>query len=140
MSEGEKSKEVREQPKTEQPSSVKAEPVKSEKVNNIVYRLYDSDDVVRIRDAAIKTQIIGNEQKVIMNTGSLQKISLCVGVKKCPWFSDEINDNIGVTIDIFNKRANKEFRKVPVKEIDRMFKEVQEFNKADFDVEDLKKK
>jgi hypothetical protein len=109
-------------------------------VDNVTYRKYDSDDIVRIRSKAIVTSTEGKDTKVNVDTGILQKVAIILGIGSCEWFSDSINEDIGITDEIFNKRYKSEFRKIPVNLIDVMFKETQEYNKADFNVEELKKK
>jgi hypothetical protein len=107
---------------------------------DIIYRKYDSDDICKIRSNTITTDTEGDKAKVRVDTGMLQKVSICLGVKSCPWFNDIINEDKGVTQEIFNKRMFTEFRKIPVDIMDKMFKEAQEYNKADFDAKELQKK
>ena len=118
----------------------------------IIYRHFDSDDIVRIRTGTIITDIEsikGNQQqgkdlelkeRFSIDMGQLQKITVCLAIKKCPWFSDDINEEDGVTEEIYQRRMSIEFRKIPIKESDRAFKEGQKFNKVEFNAGDLKKK
>jgi predicted nucleic acid-binding Zn finger protein len=106
----------------------------------VEYRKFDSEDVVRLRGNSVLASIEGGEGKGVVNIGKLQKVAVCLGVKKCPWFADEITEEKGVTEPIFSKRMNEEFRKVPVDKIDKLFKEVQAFNNAQLDQKDFQKK
>lgn len=119
-------------------------PEKTVKVDNeeynIIYRKYDSDDVIRIRSYSVNTTIVEGKEKLTADVGMLQKVSVCLGVKSCPWFSDMIDENYGVTPDIFNRRMGLEFRRIPTNAIDKVFKEVNNFNKTDFNINELKKK
>lgn len=125
-------------PQVEAPASTQ-EQVEQEqresKQTEIKFRKYDSDDVIRIRSKSI---VVDLEEKRV-DSGMLQKVSICVGIKSCPWFSHDISENDGVTDEIFSHRWNKEFRKIPVSKLDSLFRQVTEFNKADFNEEELKK-
>ena len=117
----------------------------------IIYRHFDSDDIVRIRSGTVIADIeniksnrqdeeVELKERFSIDMGQLQKITVCLAIKKCPWFSDDINEEYGVTEEIYIRRMRTEFRKIPIKESDRAFKEGQKFNKAEFKVGDLKKK
>jgi len=110
-----------------------------DKLENVTYRKFDSDDVMRIRGNGVITSIIDDKKDVKVDTGKLQKVSIISGIKKCKWFKDDIKDNEGISEDVFNRRMSKEFRLIPIDIVDKLFKEIQEFNKADFDNEELKK-
>jgi len=109
-------------------------------LEGVIYRKFDSDDVVLLRNRTIQKQISDGGEVSGVLVGELQKLSIILGIQKCAWFSDVINEDYGVSKDVFQKRYDKEFRKIPVQHIDVLFKKSQEFNKADFDVEELKKK
>jgi len=104
-----------------------------------VYRKFDSDDVVRLRSGTIRTEVVSGKEKMSVDAGMLQKYSIVLGIKSCEWFKDRIDDKFGVTDEIFARRATEEFRRIPVTEIDKLFKEVQDYNKADYNVNELRK-
>lgn len=105
-------------------------------LEGVVYRKYDSDDIVRIRGASVLTEADGGKTKI--DIGALQKASICLGVKSCPWFGDVVQEEQGVTQEIYNRRTGLEFRRIPIEVVDQLFKEAQELNKTDFS-KDLKK-
>ena len=105
----------------------------------IVYRKFDSDDVVRLRSKTLVTTIQDGKEHMSVDSGLLQKFSVVLGVKSCPWFSDDINESFGITDEIFQRRSGSEFRKIPVEYLDRIFREAQEYNKADYNVKELRK-
>jgi hypothetical protein len=102
---------------------------------DVVCRLFDSEDMSRIRSSGVK--VVDGE--LIADIGGLQKVSIVCGVTKAPFFSDIINENNGVTQEVFHKRMNTEFRKLPTKYLDQVFKKVQELNNPKSDLADLKK-
>ncbi|KKM97739.1 hypothetical protein LCGC14_1165030 [marine sediment metagenome] len=155
-------KEVKPIPKSEKPlgqiAEEKAEikqPIQTSS-EEIIYRKFDSEDIVRLRSGTIVTHIESEDknqaknqaektdtdlkERLSIDLGQLQKITICLGVKKCPWFSNMITEEEGVTDAIYFKRMRKEFRKMPVDKIIYLFKEAQEFNKAEFNPGDLTKK
>ena len=101
---------------------------------------FDSEDVVRLRGQSIITSVENGKEKINVDTGMLQKLSIVLGVKTCPWFSDMVDERYGVTQEIFNRRMGLEFRRIPTDVMDKLFKDSQSFNKADFNIKDLKKK
>ncbi len=134
---------IEEQKRQEQPKAILKE-------GEVIYRHFDSDDIVRLRSgtviAEVENQNLREEEEVKLKNrlsvdmGQLQKITICLGIQKCPWFSDIIREEDGVTDEIYIRRMRMEFRKFPVDKIDILFKEAQNFNKAEFKAGDLKKK
>lgn len=108
--------------------------------NEVIYRKFDSDDVIRLRSKCLVTDVVDDKEKVSIDSGMLQKASIILGVKQCPWFSDIVDESKGITDPIFNKRWSIEFRKIPVENVDKIFRESQNFNKVDYDINELKKK
>ena len=107
--------------------------------DQIEFRKFDSEDVVRIKgQSIIASTTENNDEKVRIDMGMLQKYSIIHGLKVCPWFSDRIDDNVGLTKASYNRR-NLEFRRIPVELLDKLFKKVQEFNKYDTDLKKLSK-
>ena len=109
-------------------------------IEGVVYRKYDSEDVMRLRSKTVITTLIEKDNSTKIDTGLLQKNSIILGIQKCPWFTDVVDEDKGVTDEIYNKRNQTEFRKIPPQHLDVLFKQSSEFNKADFSVDDLKKK
>lgn len=112
----------------------------------IEYRHFDADDIVRIRsNPVVVTRIDGKGKEVEVNAGLMMKVGICLGIRKAPWFSDEIRtgpngfDN-GVNETVFDKRMNQEFRRIPINRIDQLFAEVEKFNKVAFDAGNFAKK
>lgn len=114
------------------------EPMSKEDISNVTYRHFDSDDVARIRSVSLKSVMREGKEELSVDMGQLMKANVCLGVKSAPWFSDVIDERIGVTSQIFDKRM-AEFRKIPVSVVDTVFKEATAFNKLDFNVAELKK-
>ena len=84
----------------------------------IEFRKFDSEDVVRIKShSIIASTTENNEEKIRVDMGMLQKHSIIHGLKTCSWFSDRIDDRIGLTKASFNRR-NIEFRRIPVELLD----------------------
>ena len=108
--------------------------------SQVVYRLFDSDDIVRIRSASlVSTFDDKGGVSTIKDLGGLQKATVVLGVASAPFFSDVVGDD-GVSQEVFLRRMNKEFRRVPVADLDGVFRDIQEFNKADFGLGDVEKK
>jgi len=118
----------------------KEQTITPETSEQIIYRKFDSDDVVRLRSETLKASVVDGREKITVDTGLLQKFTLVLGVKSCEWFTDVIDERVGVTPEIFIRRSQTEFRHVPVSRMDEMFKAGQKFNEAEYDVQDLKKK
>lgn len=106
---------------------------------DIVLREYDSDDKVRLKSCLINVQVKDGKEHLSLDMGLMQKVSIVCGVKNCPWFADSINEDYGVTEQIYNKRWNTEFRKIPTKIIDKLFLAVKDFNKEEYDTREFQK-
>lgn len=112
----------------------------TEESERILYRKYDSEDMMKIRSHGIKVSVDeSGREKSITDMGGLQKSSIVCGIKKAPFFSDNIEERKGVTDEIFNRRYYQEFRKIPVNILDKVFKEVSAHNRADFNAQELQK-
>lgn len=151
-----KKKEIKEIPKAQKPLGEEAEekavlaeqPVNSD--GEIMYRKFDSEDMIRMRDGSVIVQVEGEDgknpnqvkklkEKSSINVGQMQKITTCLGIKKCPWFIDVIDEELGVTDEIYVRRMKEEYRKIPIPQMDKVFKEAQKFNNVDFSPAELQK-
>lgn len=113
--------------------------VKSEP--EVIYRYLDGDDMARVRDYGVIVKIDGKtgKEKSSAAVGQIQKVFVVCGIKKAPFFSDVINEDIGITEEIFERRMTKEYRKIPITKLDQLVVKAKEYNKADFNTEDLQK-
>jgi hypothetical protein len=109
--------------------------------SKVVYRNYDSDDIIRMRSASVITGL-GPDGKPALrqDAGMAQKTTIVLGVRQCPWFSDNVDERFGVTEEIYNRRMYVEFRRIPVQHLDRLFKEASKHNKLEFNAEELRGK
>lgn len=112
--------------------------------NQIILRKFDSDDIIRMRsESLIAEGVIEKDSKmkskVRMDTAMMQKVSVICGIKTCPWFSDLIDERVGVNETIYRKRKESEFRKIPTEILDNIFREVRLFNKNVFIKEKFQK-
>ena len=99
-------------------------------------RKFDSDDIMRLRSH----HVIIDAKNGVTHTGTLMKTFICCGFKQLPQFSDVISDKTGVTDEVFSRRWNEEFRRIPVDDIDVLFKEVEVVNRFKVSPEELQKK
>lgn len=109
--------------------------------NRIFTRKFDSEDMVRMKSQCVKTETGEDGQTIIRaDTGMLQKLTIVLGIEKCPWFSDVVHQRTGVTKTIYHKRMEEEFRNVPVEFLDKLFRVAQEANQKNFERATLQKK
>ena len=108
--------------------------------DKVEFRKFDSDDSIKLKSQTMIVGVSNTVHNANVDLGAMQKISIILGIRNCPWFSDVIDENEGVTPTIYGNRMTTEFRKIPPEIIDRIFKEVREHNKRTFAVKDLTKK
>ena len=153
----EEKKEVKPLPKTEKPlgevaeaQAASAEQATEPSDGEVMYRKFDSEDIVRMRDGCVLIQVECKDEKnpnqvkklkekSSVNIGQMQKITTCLGIKKCPWFADVITEELGVTDEIYVRRMKEEYRKIPIPQMDKVFKEAQKFNNLEFNPAELQK-
>lgn len=137
-------KQENETPKVEQPAGLKDHEVVTikddSKSEDTIYRKFDSEDMIKIRDHAVEIYVgEDGKERARTKSGAAQKVYIVLGIKRSPYFSDVIDERHGVTDVIFERRFNKEFRNIPVSEMDVMFRKIKEHNNADFDPKVMQK-
>lgn len=129
----------------EEPKSTQAEREKNEGPTwetvqaHVITRKMDSDDTIRLRGEPMKVQVIDGKIMSTVDAGLMMKLSIVLGIKSCPFFSDIIDESKGVTEEIYARRMTREFRQIPVDLLENIFLKVRESNKRQFDRKDLKK-
>lgn len=127
--------EKKEEIKEEQPKETGWEEYKEK----VVIRKFDSDDVARLRGSTIMSGLEKGKDNVSIDVGMMQKVSIVLGVSKCPWFTDVIDDRVGVTKEIYNRRMGLEYRRIPTDYVDLMVDIVRQNNKAVYTKKQKKK-
>lgn len=104
----------------------------------IIYRKMNSEDIIRMRSHSIKIDLVDGKETTIGDFGKTQQALIILSVAKCPWFTDVINEETGITDLIWSNRM-KQFKKIPVDKLDVLFKEATEYGKIKIDVQVMQK-
>ena len=117
------------------------EQVPTQEIEGVILRHLDSDDIMRLNGKEVITTRVADDgaKEMVVDIGQLMRVTIILGVKKCPWFSTEVPEDSGVSREVFASR-DKEFRKIPVNVLTPLTKAVEAFNKASYDAEVFRKK
>jgi len=104
----------------------------------VLMRKYNSDDITMLRDYAVELIIQDKKKQYKTHFGKMMKATVILSIKKCPWFSHDVDMRHGITEEIWDTRV-EEFKQIPVEVLDDLFKKCGEFNKTQVDKEQLLK-
>lgn len=112
-----------------------------QEIPGVVYRLLDSDDILRLNAKEIVSTRVADDgaKEMVVDIGQLMRTTIILGIRECPWFSTKVAEDAGVSREIFASR-DKEFRKIPVHLVAPITKAIEQFNKATYDAEVFRKK
>lgn len=131
-----------------EPAGLSSEQKEAPKVKadpKLTFRKLDSEDVIRLRGVSLVsdgTKTVNGKIIPLFKTdvGGAQKAAVCLAVRSAPWFSDVIDERHGVTEEIFRRRMDTEFRKIPVDAMDDAYAGAKKFNEFAFEPEELQGK
>lgn len=106
-------------------------------MTEVKYRKWDSEDMIRVRSHAV---VCDDNGKTQLNIGLFQKVAIVLSVSRCLYFTDVVEDGQEMTDDVFNRRMKQEFRRIPINEMDGIFREAAKINKFDTNIGEYEKK